>query len=69
VARRSIRDDDGKEIVAGDQISFAYGIPPVGVEAMIVERKGRLVALTPDHNPKQATLGQIRKWYSIYKLD
>jgi len=55
------KDSDGRTIKAGDKIRFSYGIPPVGVVADVVDRGGQLVALTPDHLPKECLLTQLRK--------
>ena len=61
------RDDDGQRVTAGDSVRFCYGIPPVAVVAKIVERGGRLVALTPGHTPAECELRSLRKavgsWY------
>jgi hypothetical protein len=60
-------DADGDVVVAGDWIEFSYGIPPIGVMAEVVQRGGKLVALTPDHEPTVCSLDYLRKsvgeWY------
>ena len=60
-------DDDGVPVRAGDIVRFNYGIPPVVVDAQIVKRHGRLIALTPGHNPAECNLRTLRKyvgnWY------
>jgi len=48
---RKIVDDDGVEVTAGCVIHFSYGAPGVGVDAPVIERDGRLIALTPGHKP------------------
>jgi hypothetical protein len=62
-----LRDDDGKRVTAGDTVRFCYGIPPVAVVAKIVTCDGRLIALTPGHNPPECNLRTLRKhvgsWY------
>ena len=62
-----MRDDDGERVYAGDSVRFVYGIPPVAVVAKIVERGGRLIALTPGHTPPECSLRTLRKavgsWY------
>ena len=68
-----MRDDDGKRVQAGDAVRFCYGIPPVAVVAKIVERDGRLVALTPGHKPAECELRRLRRavgsWYKeAYEL-
>jgi len=60
-------DDDGVRVRAGDRVRFSYGIPPVAVESKIVQRSGKLIALTPGHNPAECTLRSLRRnvgeWY------
>ena len=62
-----LRDDDGKRVTAGDSVRFSYGIPPVPVVAKIVTCDGRLIALTPGHNPPECNLRTLRRavgsWY------
>jgi len=62
-----LMDDDGVPVTAGDTIRFSYGIPPVVVEAKIIERDGRLVALSPGHTPAECKLRSLRNyvgnWY------
>ena len=55
-----LTDDDGHEVRAGDTITFSYGIPPVGVEAPVIERDGHLIALTPDHLPRECRVSMLR---------
>jgi len=66
-----LRDDDGEWVMAGDAVHFSYGIPPVGVDAPIVERDGKLVGLCPGHNPPQFNLRSLRRhvgnWYKQNK--
>ncbi len=52
-------DSNGVEIVAGCCLHFGYGAPPVPVYALVIERCGRLVALTPGHNPASAPVSTI----------
>ena len=59
---RKIRDSDGEDVCAGDMITFSYGIPPVRVEAHVIERKGRLIVLTPGHNPEECPLHGLRHY-------
>lgn len=67
------RDDDGNFVRHGDQVRFSYGIPPVGVEADLVEEDGDLVALTPGHNPDRVALKSLRRfvggWWKINTTD
>ena len=59
--KRRILDSDGDEVRAGMFISFSYGIPPVGVRARVVERDGRLIALTPGHNPSECSVRTLKQ--------
>ena len=63
----SLLDNDGVPVKAGDTVGFSYGIPPVGVEARIVRRRNKLIALTPGHTPTECNLRSLRKyvgsWY------
>ena len=62
-----ILDDDKVPVSAGDSIMFRYGIPFVQVVAPIIERDGILIALTPDHSPRECELSKLRgyvgNWY------
>jgi len=58
----STTDTAGRKVVAGDRIHFAYGIPPVGVDADVVEKGGRLVAISPPpHKPRESSLESLRR--------
>ena len=59
-------DDDGVPVKAGDTVRFSYGIPPVVVDAPIVQRRGSLIALTPGHDPKECNLRSLRKQVSCW---
>ncbi len=59
---KAIRDDDGEFVRAGDRIRFSFGIPPVRVIAEIIDRDGELIALTPDHKPKECRLRSLRRF-------
>jgi hypothetical protein len=59
--KKPVLDSDGAEVTAGCVIVFSYGIPPVGVYAQVIERGGKLIALTPGHNPAESTIAQVRK--------
>jgi hypothetical protein len=66
----TMHDSDRRTVKAGDVIQFSYGIPPVRVTAEVIEENGKLVALTPGHNPEQATLKQVRDWCEhFHKVD
>lgn len=60
-AKRRVVDGDGVEVVAGCEIRFAFGLPPVGVLALVIERDGALIALTPDHNPRECKVSELRR--------
>lgn len=61
-------DEDGREVSAGDTIRFGYGIPPVCVEAEVIERNGKLIALTPGHTPKECSLELLKKYVGAFRL-
>ena len=64
-------DDDRVQVKAGDTVRFNYGIPPVVVDAKIVQRRGQLIALTPGHDPAECNLRKLRSyvgnWYKQNK--
>lgn len=57
---RAIRDSYGKQVTAGCEISFSYGIPPVLVRAPIIDRGGQLIAMTPGHNPPECPASRLK---------
>jgi hypothetical protein len=69
VKRAILYDDDGQPTGNGDMIMFTYGIPPVRVVAPVVERSGRLYALTTGHTPPECNLRSLRRyvgnWYKM----
>ncbi len=67
--RRVIKDDDGNEVVPGCVVRFSYGIPPVAVRATVVERDGRLIALTPGHNPPECGMASLRKHVGFFWIE
>jgi hypothetical protein len=58
---RKIVDSEGVEVTPGCTITFGYGIPPVGVVAPVIERKGVLIALTEGHNPKECKVSELMR--------
>ncbi len=57
-----MKDEDGKDVRAGDVIRWEYGIPPVGVVSDIHEEGGELIAVHRDnHNPQCYALRLFRK--------
>lgn len=67
--RRVIKDDDGGEVVPGCVIRFSYGIPPVAVRATVIERGGRLIALTPGHNPSECGVASLHKHVGSFWIE
>lgn len=59
IRRNRIRDSDGVEVKIGDVLQFSYGIPPVSVVAPVIERDGKLIALTAGHNPAECPVADI----------
>ena len=66
---RTIKDENGQIINAGDTVCFVYGIPGRYVEAKVVKRKGKLIALTPGHDPEEETLASVARNYSFWKKE
>jgi hypothetical protein len=60
------KDDDGRPTRAGDEIYFSFGIPPLYVTSKIVERDGKLFALTPDCSPKECRLDKLRSYVGAW---
>lgn len=63
---RKVFDDDGVEVTAGCVIHFGYGTPGVGVDAPVIERDGRLIALTPGHKPAECRVDQLAKYVGSF---
>lgn len=56
-----MKDDMGEEVIAGDWISFTYGIPPTRVDARIGEREGELwLTVLGRHKPRTMPLRELR---------
>jgi len=64
-----MKDMYGDEVVAGDRIKFSYGIPPIGVTAEIVNNNGELIALTPNHNPKECKLKKLKSYVGEWRKE
>jgi hypothetical protein len=64
--KRRLIDDDGIEIRAGDVLHFGYGIPGVGVNAKVIDRDGKLIALTPGHKPPEVPVSYIVKNFNCW---
>lgn len=56
------RDSDGRLVGAGGTIAFSYGIPPVPVLAHVIERNGKLIALTPGHKPNECHVEKLKRY-------
>ena len=63
------KDSDGVEIREGDIVHFAYGIPPVGVEAPVVSRNGKLIAITAGHKPAECPVASLRKHIGYFWVE
>lgn len=59
--RRRGRTHNGIEIKPGKIAHFIYGIPFVVVNAPIIERDGKLIMLTPDHNPQEMDMEEAMR--------
>lgn len=64
--RKAQVDDDGVEITPGCTLVFSYGVPPVVVEAKVIERDGTLIALTPGHTPAEAPVRDITPFFNCW---
>ena len=66
-SKQRMRDNDGEWVSAGDTVRFSYGIPPVVVDAPIIERDNKLIGLCPGHRPTEFNLRSLRRhvgnWY------
>lgn len=62
-----LRDDDGVWTGHGATVRFNYGIPPTVVDARVVQRGNKLIALAPGHEPEECNLRSLRRyvgsWY------
>lgn len=66
---KQIKDSDGIAVTPGCTVRFAYGIPPVAVAAPVIERDGKLIALTPDHNPKECRVDHLKRHVGDFWID
>lgn len=64
-----VRDSNGIEVKAGDTIYFGYGIPPIGVRAPVIDRDGKLIALTAGHNPSECPVSSLKKHVGEFWID
>ena len=64
-----MKDSDGNVIKAGDTIVFYYGLPPIRVEAPIISRGGKLIALTEGHTPKEIELKKLKTFSEFWKRE
>lgn len=64
------KDSDGAKLKAGDTVIFSYGIPPLRVEAPLVEKNGKLVAITKGHTPSECEVKELIGYVgNIYKKE
>ncbi len=64
------KDSDGAKLKAGDTVIFSYGIPPLRVEAPLVEKNGKLVAITTGHTPNECEVKELIGYVgNIYKKE
>ena len=54
-------DTNKKQIRAGMTVLFSFGIPPINVRAKIIKRGGKLIALTPGHNPPECPVHSLKR--------
>lgn len=64
-----ILDSDGIEVKAGDLIRFAYDQPPVGVAASVIDRNGKLIAITPGHRPRECPVDALERYVHDFWVD
>jgi hypothetical protein len=64
-------DDDGAKVIAGDEVCFTLGIPPLKVVGKIFEKGKTLYVSTPDCEPKECKFRSLRSfvggWYKCDK--
>jgi hypothetical protein len=58
---KQILDSDGIEVKSGCTIHFGYGIPGRGVDAPVIERNGKLIALTAGHKPSECPVSELKR--------
>jgi hypothetical protein len=63
------RDSNDIEVKAGDTVYFGYGIPTVGVKAPVIERSGKLIALTKGHNPSECAVASLKKYVGEFWVE
>lgn len=68
IRKRSILDSDGNKVVAGDEIYFSYGIPPLRAVGIVTVIKGELWVLTPGHNPNKCRMSELREYVEHFWL-
>lgn len=57
--RGPVKDEDGRVVKVGDKLRSYYGIPPVRIDGEVIKRNGRLIVLTPGHDPAEVTLREF----------
>lgn len=63
------KDSYGTEICEGDIIHFTYGIPPVTVDAPVVLRDGKLIAITEGHKPSECPVANLERHVGYLRTD
>lgn len=63
-----ILDSDGVEVKAGCKIWFTYGIPPVLVIAPVIERDGKLIAITDGHSPRECEVRHLEEHVASFYI-
>ena len=58
----SVKAECGNVIKEGDVISFSYGIPGVRVDAPVILRNGKLIAITEGHKPAECEIKKLKKY-------
>jgi transcriptional regulator with XRE-family HTH domain len=66
--RGRVLDSDGVEVTSGCTVAFSYGIPPRGVSAPVVSRKGKLIAITEGHNPSECPVSELREHVGCFHV-
>jgi hypothetical protein len=66
--RSKILDGDGVEVTEGCTIRFSYGIPPVGVTAPVINRNGKLIAITKGHNPAECPVRELEGHVGYFRV-
>lgn len=69
-ARKRVLDEDGVPLVAGNHLTFSFGIPPTCVTCRLDAVGEQLVAHVihpPDVKPKSLPLVELMRHYQVWK--